>query len=349
MSTGKKIRQAGLFDAEFRLRKIDSMGDPLQKLDNGINWERFRPLLDRGFRNDEPAKGPGGRPPYDTVLRFKVLVLQSLYNLSDDAMEFQLNDRRTFQRFIGLNDNDAVPDAKTIWAWRETLSQKGTMEKLFNKFWKVLDDDGISANSGSIIDATFVDKPRQRNSRDENNEIKHGKTPEDWQNPENEDKFRQKDVDARWTKKNGESHYGYKDHIKVDEETKLIEKCVVTDASVHDSQVVKALLDKKDRGKYIYGDSAYSGKDQIAEICKRKAIPQVCEKGCRNRALTEDQKIRNRKLSRTRARIEHVFGFMTMSMGDLWIRCVGFVRAKANIVLKNLVYNMRRYCLLSAS
>jgi transposase, IS5 family len=74
-----------LFDAEFRLRKLDGIGDPLQKLSRGINWERFRPLLDKGFTKEDPAKGPGGRPPYDNVLRFKVLVLQSLYNLSDDA------------------------------------------------------------------------------------------------------------------------------------------------------------------------------------------------------------------------------------------------------------------------
>jgi hypothetical protein len=133
MSTKPRSKQAGLFDAEFRLRKLDAIGDPLQKLTSGINWERFRPLLDRGFQKDQPAKGPGGRPPFDHVLRFKVLILQSLYNLSDDAMEFQLNDRRTFQRFIGLDDNDAVPDAKTIWAWRETLTQTGTMAKLFTK------------------------------------------------------------------------------------------------------------------------------------------------------------------------------------------------------------------------
>lgn len=153
-------KQAGLFDAEFKLRKLDTIGDPLQKLTGSINWERFRPLLDKGFQKDEPAKGPGGRPAYDYILRFKVLILQSLYNVSDDAMEFQLNDRRTFQRFIGLDDKDAVPDAKTIWAWRETLTQTGTMTKLFNKFWKILDEEGINANAGSIVDATFVDKPR---------------------------------------------------------------------------------------------------------------------------------------------------------------------------------------------
>lgn len=347
MSTGTKSRQAGLFDAEFRLRKLDAIGDPLQKLTSDINWERFRLLLDKGFQKDEPAKGPGGRPPFDHILRFKVLILQSLYNLSDDAMEFQLNDRRTFQRFIGLDDKDAVPDAKTIWAWRETLTQTGTMAKLFNKFWKVLEEEGIKANSGSIIDATFVDKPRQRNSRDENDKIKNGEIPEDWQKPENEAKLRQKDVDARWAKKNDETHFGYKNHVKVDKKTKLIKKCVITAASVHDSQAVGDLLDKSDAGHTIYADSAYCGEDQIKEIRKAKAIPRICEKGCRNRTLTKKQKTRNTSLAKTRARVEHVFGFMTMSMGGLWIRSVGFVRAKAQIILKNLAYNLRRYCVLA--
>jgi len=347
MSTQKKSKQAGLFDAEFRLRKLDTIGDPLNKLTLGINWERFRPILEKGFKSDEPAKGPGGRPPFDLLLRFKVLILQTLYNFSDDSMEFQLNDRRTFQRFVGLDDKDAVPDAKTIWAWRETLTRKGTIEKLFNKFWKVLDEEGIKANSGSIIDATFVDKPRQRNSKEENDEIKDGGIPEDWKKPENEAKVRQKDIDARWAKKNDETHYGYKNHIKVDKKTKLIKKCVVTAASVHDSQAIADLLDKSDEGKTIYADSAYSGEDQINDIRNAKAIPRICEKGCRNRSLTKKQMTRNAKLSKTRARVEHVFGFMTMSMGGLLIRCVGFVRAEAQIMMKNLAYNMRRYCVLS--
>jgi transposase, IS5 family len=343
----KKPKQAGLFDAEFRLRKLDSIGDPLERLTKGIDWERFRPILDKGFASDEPVKGPGGRPPFDYVLRFKVLILQSLYNLSDDGMEFQLNDRRTFQRFIGLDDNEAIPDSKTIWAWRETLTKKGAMDKLFTKFWKILKDDGIHATSGSIIDATFVDVPRQRNSKDENDNIKEGKVPDEWEKPENDAKLRQKDVDARWAKKNDETHYGYKNHVKVDKKTKLIKKSIVTDASVHDSQALKDLLDKGDEGKPIYADSAYSGEEYLKQIRKRKAFPRVNEKGYRNRPLTAKQKKRNRSLSKTRARVEHVFGCMTMSMGGLILRCVGIARAKAQISLKNLSYNMRRYCILA--
>lgn len=329
------------------MRKLDTIGDPLQRLKDKIEWERFRPLLEKGFKKEEPVKGPGGRPPFDYIVRFRVMILQSLYNLSDDATEFQLNDRRTFQRFIGIDDKDAVPDSKTIWAWRETLTQNGTMKKLFNKFWKIMKEDGIEASSGSIIDATFVDKPRQRNSKDENDQIKGGKIPAEWEAPENEPKLRQKDVDARWTEKNGEKHYGYKNHVKVDKKTKLIKKYVVTAASTHDSQSLDDLLDKSDKGKPIYADSAFTGKENIEKITKKGAKPRICEKGYRNHPLTKKQKDRNTSLSKTRARIEHVFGFMTMSMGGLVIRCVGLVRAESQIILKNLVYNMRRYCVIT--
>jgi len=339
-------KERGLFDAEFRLRKIDRIGDPLQKLDTLIGWEYFRPIVDKGFAKDAPAKGPGGRPPFDYVLRFKVLILQSLYNLSDDAMEYQLNDRRTFQRFIGLDDKDAIPDAKTIWAWRETLVRSKKLQKLFDWFWRYLDKAEVKANSGSIIDASFIDKPRQRNTKDENDTIKKGEIPEEWKKPENEAMLRQKDTDARWAKKNNETHYGYKNHVKVDRKTKLIKKAVVTDASLHDSQTLADLIDMTDEGKVIYADSAYSGQDQIKTICEKKAIPRVNEKGCRNHQLTKTQMKRNRQLSKTRSRVEHVFGFMTMSMGGMVIRCVGFARAEAAIILKNLAYNMRRYCFL---
>jgi len=340
-------KEVTFFDAEFRLRKIDKIGDPLKELDTFIDWEYFRPTLKKAFANNEPVKGPGGRPPYDYILRFKLLVLQRLYNLSDDAMEYQINDRRTFQRFIGLDDKDSIPDAKTIWAWREMLVRRGAFDKLFDRFWKFLDDAGIEANTGSIVDASFIDKPRQRNSKDDNDTIKEGKIPDEWQKPENKAMLRQKDTDARWTKKNGEKHYGYKNHVKVDRETKLIRKSIVTDAAVHDSQALPKLLDKTDEGKPVYADSAYSGRDQIAEIEKKKAIPRVNEKGYRNRPLTERQKRRNRRLSKTRARIEHVFGTMTMSMGGMFIRCVGFIRAEANITFMNLVYNIKRYVVLA--
>lgn len=336
-------RQPGLFDAENRLATLSELGDQLEKLNEVIEWEKFWPLLEESFRNEEPAKAPGGRPPFDVLLRFKILVLQKLYNIADDQTEFQINDRRTFMRFLGLKEYEKVPDAKSIWWWREQLSKRGAFERLFNRFWRMLEAKRISTSKGTIVDATFVEAPRQRNSRDENDELKQGRIPEEWQKPGNESMLRQKGTDARWAKKGEETHFGYKNHVKVDQKSKLIMSCAVTDASVHDSQVVGDLLDETDAGKTLYGDSAYVGEKVEQELAAHQVESRIHEKAYRNRPLTKRQMSRNRKKSRVRVRVEHVFGYMTRSMGGIFIRCIGMLRARAQIAMGNLVYNMCRY------
>jgi IS5 family transposase len=336
-------QQRGFFDEQDRLALISSEGDPLERLNRAINWEMFRGKLRRCFAKE--PQGPGGRPPFDYVLMFKVLVLQRLYNLSDAQMQFQLLDRLSFQRFLGLGLHSAVPDQKTIWAFREKLTEGGVIEKLFARFQEYLDEKGIIANRGSIIDATFVEVPRQRNSREENEEIHGGQSPSGW----SEDKERQKDTDARWTKKGEQTYFGYKDHVKVDKVSKVITSCEVTDASVHDSQVLPKLVDKRDEHHEVFADSAYEGKKIEGVLEKRRARNRIHEKGHRNHPLTEKQKANNRKKSTIRARIEHVFAFMTNTMKGLRIRMVGIERARANIGMINLVYNIARYALIQGA
>jgi len=149
-----------------------------------------------------------------------------------------------------------------------------------------------------------------------------------------------KDLDARWTKKNNETFYGYKNHVNVDLESKLITRMVVTDASVHDSQALDSLTEEGDPPTWV--DAGYAG-EPCAKILRSKNITaHVCEKGSRNKPLTKRQKRSNRKKSRERSRVEHVFGFMTGSMGAMYRRSVGYVRNKAGIIFGNLVYNMAR-------
>lgn len=328
----------GLFDYENRMRKLEEGPDPLARLNVRIDWEMFRPNLNRAFEKE--AKGPGGRPRHDVVMMFKILVLQRYYNLSDEQAEYQINDRLSFQKFLGITLSDAVPDEKTIWLFRETLNEAGRVKKLFRRFERRLSQAGLMGYEGKIIDASFVDVPRQRNSREENEEIKLGKVPESFQ--ENRNRLRQKDVEARWTKKGGEVHYGYKDHVKVDRRTKLIEDYEVTDASVHDSQAAEDLVEEDDGT--LHGDSAYSG-EKISTILKDNGVKgEICEKGYRDHPLTKKQRRRNRKKSRIRARVEHIFGFMTNTMRDgLKMRWIGMRRIAVGIGLLNLIYNMARY------
>ena len=332
------MKQIGMFDESNRLNKLSKLGDALERLNNIIEWEMFRPFIAE-VRTTE-SKGAGGRPRYDDILMFKILVLQRLYNLSDDQTEYQINDRMSFMRFLGLTISDTIPDAKTIWLFREQLTQAKIIKELFNAFENQLETKGLITHTGTIVDASFVDAPRQRNHRDENKEIKACNIPEEWKKPENVHKLRQKDTDARWTKKNQETHYGSKDHVKADADSKLIEDYAVTSASVHDSQEFTEFFNETDHA--AYADSAYSGKE-IAENLPSHVENRVCEKGYRNHPLTEEQKKNNRQKSKIRCRIEHIFGFITKSMHSFTVRTIGIARAEFNIGITNLVYNMCRY------
>lgn len=333
------------FLAEFdRLDRLSKIGDPLERVEKAIDWELFRPRLDKAFFRE--PKAPGGRPPFDKVMMFKIVMLQQWYHIADDNTEYIINDRLSFQRFLGLTLTDKVPDAKTIWAFKEQLKENGAEFELFQLFTELMEKQGVITRAGSIVDASFIDVPRQRNTRDENKQIKEGKTPEGWLADENKKKLEQKDVDARWAKKNEELHYGYKDHVKVDKDSKMVVDFTVTDAAVHDSQCFYDLLDDKDNE--VYADSAYVGEDMHEEIITDhpNITLHVNEKGKKNQSLTDEQKANNREKSRTRARVEHVFGHMTQSMGGMYIRCIGSERAWREIAMKNLAYNLQRFVYL---
>ncbi len=326
--------QLNLFAEEKQLERLSKLGDSLERLKE-IDFEIFRPILEKALKKERKSKA--GRPPFDVVMMFKILVLQRLFNMSDDQTEYQITDRISFQRYLGLSLGERVPDAKTIWLFRDTLTQSGIIRDLFEMFNEMLLSKGIITHTGTIVDATFVDAPRQRNTRDEKELIKKGETPEEWN--ENPHKLAQKDTDARWTKKNGETHYGYKDHVKVDADSKIITDYSTTPANVHDSNEFTEFLNEED--KVVYADSAYVGKEIPGHVENR-----VCEKGYRGKPLTDEQKASNRKKSGTRCRIEHVFGFMTGSMHGITLRSIGIERAAFNIGLTNLVYNVCRHTIL---
>ena len=335
-------KQRNIFEFEFHMEKIDQIGDPLLKLRDIVPWEKlFRKKIEKIFQKNEPPKGPGGRPPYDSILMFKLLILQKCYGLSDEQMEFQLNDRLSFQRFLNLGISDNVPDARTIWLYREKLNNH--LEELFNHFDVFLEENCLIARKGVMVDASFVEAPKQRNNRDENNTIKEGKVPKDWSSK----KSAHKDVEARWTKKNEETFFGYKNHVKADSKSKLIIKYKITDASVHDSQKLEDLIDKKDKGQDIYGDSAYRS-EAIEKMLKDKKVnSKIHEKGKRGKPLTQKQIKLNRRKSKIRARVEHIFGTMKQTCGD-YIRSIGIKRARTNIGLINLTFNIKRYVFLTS-
>lgn len=323
----------GLFTHLDRRDRSAEVVTPLDKLDEKIDFEKFRDVLEDLVPSRVSEKG--GRPPMDVVLMFKVLVLQSYYGLSDEKAEFEILDRTSFQRFLGIESEGRIPDRTTIWQFKERLGDEGA-QRLFDFFDGELARAGVVGKKGRIVDASFADAPRQRNRRDENQRIKSGGgAPPEWP----EAKRRQKDVDARWAKKNDETHYGYKNHVSVDEETKLIDRHATTPASVHDSQVFTELIDEEvDR---VHADSAYKSAEHDEWLEKREITNRIHEKGTRARPLDGRKKRSNRAKSRVRARVEHVFGFMK-EMGADAIRTIGIERARRTNTLANLTYNFAR-------
>lgn len=274
----KPTGEKGLFDEQFNIDRLSIIGNPLEKISNVIDFEFFRKSLESRLLNTE-NKNNAGAKPFDVVMMFKIMVLQRYYGLGDQQVEFQIIDRLSFKKFLGLESGDKVPDEKTVWLFREKLTNSGVIEVLFSQFVGFLEDKNLIFNEGKLVDASFTVAPRQRNSREENVKIKKGEGQSLWNDQPNKKKH--KDIDARWTKKNGETFYGYKNHAKVDSKSKFINKYLVTDASVHDSQALDDLLDKSDKGQPLYADSAYTGDKQKKIIRKYKLKNKVHEKGYR--------------------------------------------------------------------
>jgi IS5 family transposase len=333
---GKK----GFFDEQFSKERLSEIGNPLAAISKAVDFEIFRTTLESKLQKSDKRSNAGARP-YDYVMMFKIIILQRYYGLGDKQIEYQIIDRTSFKEFLGLETGDKVPDEKTVWVFRENLIKSGLVEILFKQFTEYLLNRGLIFNQGQIIDASFTVAPRQRNTREENTKIKSGEGDDLWN--ENPHKKSHKDIDARWTQKNGENYFGYKNHAKVDAKSKFINDYVVTDASVHDSQALDNLLDESDSGQDLYADSAYTGENQEKTINEHNMNNRVNEKGYRNKQLTAEQFESNRQKSKIRARVEHVFGFMEQSMHGLLIRSVGLSRATGIIGLINLTYNLFRY------
>ena len=337
--------QLGFFDTNDRLEALSAKGDPLEAIDALVPWESFRADIEAVVLTPEATKkSKAGRKPIDAIVMLRMLILQSLYNLSDEQIEYQVCDRMSFTRFLKLGIEDRIPDGTTLWLFREKLSKAGLIETLFERFGQHLEAKGYIARGGQMVDATIVPVPQQRNTREENEAVKAGQTPEHWE--QKPAKNRQKDKDARWTKKHGKSLFGYKNHVNADARHKLIRGYDVTDASVHDSQKLDGLLNNANTSQDVYADSAYRSAETEAKLDERGFKSHIHRRGSRNHPLSDAQVEANRKKSKVRARIEHVFGAQENAPGGRIIRTIGAVRARAKIGLQNLVYNVRRLVIL---
>jgi transposase, IS5 family len=350
--------QPGFFDGDERLKALSAAGDPLERLARVIDFELFRSDLEAVLSRSDRSKG--GRPPYDAVLMFKVLVLQTLYTLSDDQTEYQLQDRLSFMRFVGLALHDPVPDAKTIWLYREQLARAGAAEKLFARFDALLRAKGWLAMGGQIVDATVIAARRPRLTQTEKDTIKGGATPADWKPARRV----QIDRDGRWTIKRGkrretalgEGHkrpieiavpvFGYKNHVGIDREHGFLRRYSVTHAAAHDGGQLGALLDRDNTASDVWADTAYRSAASLALLERRGLRPQFQRKKPKGKKMPPHIARGTATRARVRSQVEHVFAAQKCRLG-LIIRPVGMVRARIKIGLANLAYNFSRLAWLS--
>ena len=350
--------QPGFFDVDDRLKRLSDLGDQLEAFRAAVDFETFRPDLNAALSYSDGSQG--GRPSFDPVMMFKILVIQATNNLSDERTEFLINDRLSFMRFLELSLPDRVPDARTIWLFREKLTKAGAIKTLFKRFDATLREAGYIAMSGQIVDASLIAAPRQRNSGDEKNAIKEGRIPDEWK--EKPAKLRQKDRDARWTVKftkakpreNGSSPpvdlaipvFGYQNHVSIDRGFGFIRKWSTTDAAAYEGrQLREGLLDKTNTASGIWADTAYRSAANEEFLAKNGLVSHVHRKKPKGRAMPEAMRRTNAAKSKIRSRVEHVFAEQKDRM-DLFIRTIGIARATMKIGLANLVYNIKRLLFL---
>ena len=239
------VRSLGSFEVEAKYARVSRLGDRLEELSAVVNWEAFRPMLER-FR--APNEGVG-RPETDCVLLFKMLVLQAWYGLSDEQLEYQVADRFSFQKFLGFPET--VPDYTTVWHFREAVTNAGVNKELLDKLNKQLDAKGLKVKKGVIQDATVITAdPGKKRIAELKNKAEHGKGVSYSPN-----QLAHIDLDASSTKKNDQYEFGYKAHVKCDAGRQLIQSVEVTTASVNDNQVH---LEEEGDGA-VYRDRGYAG------------------------------------------------------------------------------------------
>lgn len=344
--------QKGFWDVEDRLQELSAHGDPLEKLGETIDFEMFRADLVAALGERDPAKG--GHPGFDLVLKFRMLVL---HGLSLDQAEYLLRDRLSWMRFCGLGPGDKVPDANTLWDFREALIKANAFEALFERLNRAITAAGYLAMSGQIVDATLVAAPRQRNSEDEKAKIKAGKSAaEIW--PDRPAKARQKDTDARWTLKVSKAKpaedgakridiaipvFGYKSHISIDRRHGIIRCQKVTDAAAYDgAQLRDGLIDPENTGSSVWGDTGYRSAENEKYLERHGKVSRIHRKKPRGKAMPKRTAQANAAKSAVRAHVEHPFAHQKGVMG-LFIRTIGRARAAATIAVANMVYNMKRW------
>ena len=290
----------------------------LEQVDAVLDWEPVAAVV------RDLYAAPEGRPSYPPLVMVKVLVLQQWYNASDPEIEAALWDRLSFRHFVGLGLQDPVPDHSTISRFRSALAARGLGERVFAEVTRQLDAAGWLVKAGTLLDATLVAAQARRPSMDEGPGAGSATDPE-----------------ARWTRKGGRAHFGYKAHLGVDAESGLIRRAILTPAHVNESEVADTLISGDERA--VYADKAYESKVRRSRLRAQGIKDRIMHRSHKNqRGLPYWQQRRNALIAPRRAPVEQVFGTLKRSYGYRTVRYLGLARNLVELWFKCLAYNLRR-------
>jgi IS5 family transposase len=314
---GKQSGQMGFGDMEATGRVPE--GHFLKKIDGQINWRPFEKLL-------EPLYHPSqGRPSHPPRVMFKALLLQQWYGLSDPGLEEAICDRLSFQGFLGLSLQDPVPDETRICRFRNMVAQAGLVERLFSLLAEQLDAQGVIVRRGSLIDATLIKAPPHPPRRGE-------LSP---------------DPEADWTRRGKDGHFGYKVHLSVDQGSGLLRRLALTPASTSESRRFEEMVMGDEAA--VFADGAYAKDARKRALRSRGVFCGIINRPWRYRAITQQQKKRNKFFSRVRRAVERVIGTLKWRYGLERCRYRGMVRNRGHMWLKAICYNLKKMLVLQGA
>lgn len=286
----------------------------LETINRKINWDDLIKPIEEKLESSKNKNSLAGRRPFSLEVIVKCFILQTIYNLSDQRLEEEIADRRSFQIFLGINSGDSIPDETTLVRYRKTFSSLGLDKLLFEIYNNELKQKQLIIGKGTIVDATI----KQAQATPSSN----------------------KDKDANFTKKRGKTYYGYKGHIAIDEESQIIRRLEFTKASVHDSNEFDNLVDYTEEA--VFADKGYANKKRSKNLESKKIFDGILEKGYRNKPLTQTQRRVNRILSTVRNSIEKTFAFMKNVLGYSRCSYYDLPRNRFEFTFAAFVFNIRR-------
>lgn len=294
------MKQASFSDLGYTHKKKTTRKEAfLGEMSELLPWQQLlKPILRK-----YPKAGQG-RQPIGADIMLRVYFMQQWYSLSDPSMEDSLYDIESMRRFAGI-DIESIPDETTILNFRHFLERHRLTAKLFEISTQYLSERGLLLREGTIVDASIISAPSSTKNKD-----------------------RQRDPEMKQTKKGNTWHFGMKAHIGTDTQGR-IHSVVVTDASVHDSQIFEDCLHGEE--DELYGDKAYAN-DERKQVAEANGITwRVNRKARRGKKLNCADRSFNKKSNRVRAHVEHAFGIVKHLWGYRKVRYRGLDKNAAQV------------------